>query len=76
MNEQSIKHGNAAELLVITKLEDFPTGYSVLFNVDIAGVGRTSELDTIVVTPTGVIVILEVKAGDLAADEAGHVVRS
>ena len=76
MNEQRIKQGMAAELLVRKKLEDLPSGYSVLFNVDIAGDGRSSELDTVVVTPTGVIVILEVKAGDLAADESGHVVRS
>ncbi len=76
MNEQRIKQGKAAELLVRKKLEDLPSGYSVLFNVDIAGDGRSSELDTVVVTPTGVIVILEVKAGDLAADESGHVVRS
>lgn len=75
MDEQKARQGEIAELIVKKKLEDLPPGYSVIANVDIAAEGKSSELDTVVVTPTGVIVVLEVKAGDLIADESGHVVR-
>lgn len=75
MDEQKARQGEIAELMVKKKLEDLPPGYSVIANVDIAAEGKSSELDTVVVTPTGVIVVLEVKAGDLIADESGHVVR-
>lgn len=75
MDEQKARQGEIAELIVKKKLEDLPPGYSVITNVDIAAEGKSSELDTVVVTPTGVIVVLEVKAGDLIADESGHVVR-
>lgn len=75
MDEQNIRAGKVAELIVKKKLQDLPSGYSVIANVDIAAEGKSSELDTVVVTPTGVIVVLEVKAGDLLADESGHVVR-
>ena len=75
MDEQKTRQGEIAELMVKKKLEDLPPGYSVIANVDIAAEGKSSELDTVVVTPTGVIVVLEVKAGDLIADESGHVVR-
>ena len=75
MDEQKVRQGEIAELIVKKKLEDLPPTYSVIANVDIADEGKSSELDTVVVTPTGVIVVLEVKAGDLIADESGHVVR-
>ena len=75
MDEQKARQGEIAELIVKKKLEDLPPGYSVIANVDIAAEGKSSELDTVVVTPTGVIVVLEVKSGDLIADESGHVVR-
>ena len=73
MDEQKARQGEIAELIVKKKLEDLPPAYSVIANVDIAAEGKSSELDTVVVTPTGVIVVLEVKAGDLIADESGHV---
>ncbi len=75
MDEQKARQGEIAELIVKQKLEDLPSGYSVIANVDIAAEGKSSELDTVVVTPTGVIIVLEIKAGDLIADESGHVVR-
>lgn len=75
MDEQKARQGEIAELMVKKKLEDLPPGYSVIANVDIAAEGKSSELDTVVVTPTGVIVVLEIKAGNLIADESGHVVR-
>ena len=58
MDEQKARQGEIAELMVKKKLEDLPPGYSVIANVDIAAEGKSSELDTVVVTPTGVIVVL------------------
>ena len=69
------KSGEWAEALVSEKLNELPPEYTVIRNVDIADRGRNSELDTVVVTPTGVIVVLEVKAGSLQSDDLGHIVR-
>ena len=69
------KSGEWAEALVSEKLKELPPEYTVIRNVDIADRGRNSELDTVVVTPTGVIVVLEVKAGSLQSDDLGHIVR-
>lgn len=69
------KSGEWAEEIVSEKLKELPPEYTVIRNVDIADRGRNSELDTVVVTPTGVIVVLEVKAGSLQSDELGHIVR-
>ena len=51
MDEQKVRQGEIAELIVKKKLEDLPSGYSVIANVDIAAEGKSSELDTVVVTP-------------------------
>ena len=69
------KSGEWAEALVSEKLNELPPEYTVIRNVDIADRGRNSELDTVVVTPTGVIVVLEVKSGSLQSDDLGHIVR-
>ena len=69
------KPGEWAEAMVSEKLKELPPEYTVIRNVDIADRGRNSELDTVVVTPTGVIVVLEVKAGSLQSDAQGHLVR-
>lgn len=75
MMEVKAKYGDVAEAMVARKLKELPAEFSVIANVDIADRDRNSELDTVVVTPTGVIVVLEVKAGDLQADERGRIVR-
>lgn len=75
MTEDKTKYGEVAEAMVARKLKELPAEFSVIANVDIADKGRNSELDTVVVTPTGVIVVLEVKAGDLQADDRGRIVR-
>ena len=69
------KSGEWAEALVSEKLKELPPEYTVIRNVDIADRGRNSELDTVVVTPTGVIVVLEVKSGSLQSNALGHLVR-
>ena len=74
MNNE-IKSGDWAESLVAEKLNELPAEFTVIRNVDIADRGRNSELDTVVVTPTGVIVVLEVKAGSLQTNDFGQVVR-
>lgn len=74
MNNE-IKSGDWAESLVAEKLKELPAEFTVIRNVDIADRGRNSELDTVVVTPTGVIVVLEVKAGSLQTNDFGHVIR-
>ena len=75
MTEDKTKYGEVAEAMVARKLKELPAEFSVIANVDIADKDRNSELDTVVVTPTGVIVVLEVKAGDLQADDKGRFVR-
>ena len=75
MTEGKIRYGDVAEAMVSDRLKELPPEFSVIANVDIADKGRNSELDTVVVTPTGVIVVLEVKAGDLEADDRGRIVR-
>ena len=74
MNNE-IKSGDWAESLVAEKLNELPAEFTVIRNVDIADRGRNSELDTVVVTPTGVIVVLEVKAGSLQTNDFGQIVR-
>ena len=74
MNNE-IKSGDWAESLVAEKLKELPAEFAVIRNVDIADRGRNSELDTVVVTPTGVIVVLEVKAGSLQTNDFGQVIR-
>ena len=67
--------GAVAEQVVRTKLQSLPKGYRVFQNVD-AGTGETfTELDFAVVTPTGALVLLEVKAGDLQSDDQGELNR-
>lgn len=67
--------GAVAEQVVHTKLKALPSDYCVFQNID-AGTGESfTELDFAVVTPTGALVLLEVKAGDLQSDEQGELNR-
>ncbi|HIU84532.1 MAG TPA: NERD domain-containing protein [Candidatus Aphodousia gallistercoris] len=67
--------GDLTEQKVYEKLKELPSGFEVLRNVTISAHGGDSELDILVVTPKAVVVLLEVKAGDLSADEQGSVLR-
>lgn len=67
--------GELAEQKVYEKLRELPSGFEALRNVTISAHGGDSELDILVVTPKAVVVLLEVKAGDLSADQQGSVVR-
>ncbi len=68
--------GEIAEQKVQEKLRDLPAGYDVIENVDIVNRNRKSEVDIVVVTPTSVVVLLEVKAGSVEPDEDGQYIRS
>lgn len=69
-------HGEHAEKLVVDRLATLPNGYTIIRNVDICTKGgrSLSELDIAVVTPSGFLAVLEVKAGDLTATD-GEIVR-
>ena len=68
--------GEIAEQKVQEKLRDLPAGYEVIENVDIVNRNRKSEVDILVVTPTSVVILLEVKAGNVAPDEDGQYIRN
>ncbi len=70
--------GGAAELTVKIALTDLPQGFTVFLNYEATSAsGRVlGEFDTVVVTPTGAVVVLEIKAGSLTASEAGELVRN
>lgn len=68
--------GEIAEQKVQEKLRDLPAGYDIIENVDIVNRNRKSEVDIVVVTPTSVVVLLEVKAGSVEPDEDGQYIRS
>ena len=72
------KAGDATELIVKKALEVLPENYTVFLNYEATNAsGRIlGEFDTIVVTPTGAVVVLEIKAGSLRADASGNLVRS
>ncbi len=70
--------GEAAELSVRKALEVLPNTFTVFENFEATSAsGRIlREFDTVVITPTGAVIVLEVKAGDLTQDEAGQFVRN
>lgn len=66
--------GEIAQKLVEDKLRDLPSGYDVLTEIDITA-RNDSELDVAVVTPSGMLITLEIKAGSLEANSAGRINR-
>ena len=61
--------GDHAEQVVVDCLSVLPDNYTIIRNVNICSKGgrHQSELDLAVVTPSGFLAVLEVKAGDLEA---------
>lgn len=70
--------GGATELTVKNALDVLPQSFTVFLNYEAtSATGKIlGEFDTVVITPTGAVVVLEVKAGSLTADEAGDLVRN
>ena len=70
--------GGTAEIIVKRALEELSDDYRVFLNFEATNeVGRTlGEFDTVVVTPTGAVVVLEVKSGDLKENDTGDLTRS
>ncbi len=70
--------GGATELTVKNALDVLPQSFTVFLNYEATSAsGRVlGEFDTVVITPTGAVIVLEVKAGDLTQDEAGQFVRN
>lgn len=69
--------GDQAEIAVVEMLSTLPDDFTVIRNVVLCSRFQTqrAELDIAVVTPTGGLVILEVKAGALATNDEGQVLR-
>ena len=69
--------GDFGEAAVRRQLEVLPDDYTVFLNYEaMSQVGRVlSEFDDVVVTPTGGILVLEVKTGQLSVDETGNLIR-
>ena len=67
----------SGEAAVRRQLEVLPDDYTVFLNYEaMSQVGRVlSEFDDVVVTPTGGILVLEVKTGQLSVDETGNLIR-
>lgn len=66
--------GELAQKLVEDKLRDLPSGYDVLTEIDITA-RNDSELDVAVVTPSGMLITVEIKAGSLEANSSGRINR-
>lgn len=70
--------GGATELTVKKALDVLPQSFTVFLNYEATSAsGRVlGEFDTVVITPTGAVIVLEVKAGNLTQDETGELVRN
>ncbi len=70
--------GGATELTVRKALEVLPQSFTVFVNYEATSASGKilGEFDTVVITPTGAVIVLEVKAGNLTADETGDLVRN
>lgn len=74
MTSFGLTAGELAQKCVEDKLKDLPSGYDVLTGIDILD-RQSSELDVTVVTPSGMLITLEIKAGNLQADDSGMIYR-
>lgn len=71
------RSGDFGEAAVRRQLEVLPDDYTVFLNYEAMSHGGRvlSEFDDVVVTPTGAILVLEVKTGQLSVDETGNLIR-
>ena len=71
------RSGDFGEAAVRRQLEVLPDDYTVFLNYEAMSHGGRvlSEFDGVVVTPTGAILVLEVKTGQLSVDKTGNLIR-
>ena len=71
------RSGDYGEAAVRRNLELLPDDYTVFLNYEaMSRSGRVlSEFDDVVITPTGAVLVLEVKTGNLPVEGAGNLIR-